>query len=168
MVKLNRNKLITIIVISSILLLAFLFSIIFSIININNSKILNGISINGIDVSNMTKEEAIKTISNLVQNKINSNIKVYYDEDIEETQDDEMSYETNIEISTLEIEYDISSAVNEAYHVGKTGNIFENNFNILNVLINKEDVELNVSINEENLAKTIANISSNLSQPISE
>lgn len=162
MVKLNRNKLITIIVISSILLLAFLFSIIFSIININSSKILNGISINGIDVSNMTKEEAIKTISNLVQNKINSNIKVYYDEDIEETQDDEMSYETNIEISTLEIEYDINSAVNEAYNVGKTGNIFENNFNILNVLINKKNIELDISINEENLSKIIKNISSNL------
>ena len=57
MVKLKRNKLIGIIIIISILILACLFSTIFSIINLNSSKILKGISINGIDVSNMTKEK---------------------------------------------------------------------------------------------------------------
>lgn len=158
MVKSKRNKLIGILI--SILLIAFLSSTMFSIINLNSSKILKGISINGIDVSNMTKEEAIETISKLADNKVNSNIKLYFDEDTEEK--NEMSYETNIEISTLEAKYDINTAVQEAYNIGKTGNIFENNFNILSVLINKKDINLNLSINEESLEKTITNISTNL------
>jgi len=159
MVKLKKRTLIIIILICMVII-TFISCTIFSIININSSRILKGISINGIDVSNMTKEEAIDTISKLVENKINSNIKIYYDEDTQEK--NEMSYETNIEILTLEAEYDINKAVQEAYNIGKIGSIFENNFNILNVLINKKDIKLNLSINEEALEKTMTNISSNL------
>ena len=36
----------------------FLFSIIFSLINLYNDKILYGISINGVDISNLSKEQA--------------------------------------------------------------------------------------------------------------
>jgi len=159
MVKLKKKTLL-IIVLICIIFITFICCTIFSIININSSKILNGISINGIDVSNMTKEEAIEIISKLVDNKVKSNIKIYYDEDIE--QKNEMSYETSVEISTLEAEYDINTAVQEAYNIGKIANIFENNFNILNVLINNKDIKLNLSINEKNLEKIITNISSNL------
>ena len=157
MVKLKKNTLLLIILIS-IIFIAFICCTIFSIMNLNSSKILKGISINGIDVSNMTKEEAIDVISKLVDNKMNSNLQIYYDKETEKK--DEISYETNLELSTLGVEYDINTAVQEAYNIGKTGNIFENNFNILNVLINKKDIKLNLSINEQNLEKTITNISS--------
>ena len=159
MAKIKKNKLIIII---TVLLLAFLFSIIFSVININNSKILNGISINGIDVSNMTKEQAIDTISKIIDNKLKSSIKIYYDEDKEETENDDISYETNLDVSTLDVEYDISLAVNQAYNIGRIGNIFENNFNILNIMLNKKDIKLDMTIEEENLSKIINTVSSNL------
>ena len=159
MVKLKKRTLLIITVIC-IIFITFFCCTIFSIMNISSNRILKGITINEIDVSNMTKEEAIDTISKLVDNKINSNINIYYDEDIEEK--NEISYETNVKISTLDLEYDINAAVQEAYNIGKTGNIFKNNFDILNVLLYKKNIKLDITINEDNLSKTITNISSNL------
>jgi len=160
MLKSKNKKLTKIVIIVSMLLIGFFCCTIFSIININSSRILRGISINGIDVSNMTKEEATNKISKLVDEKVSSNIKIYYDEDTEKI--NEMSAETSIEISTLEVDYNINSAIQEAYNIGKTGNIFENNFNILRVIINKRNIDLNFSIDDEILEKTLINISSNL------
>lgn len=160
MVKLNRKKLISIIIIISILLLIFLASTIFAVLNINSDKILNGISINGIDVSNMTKEEATNKISKLINDKINSNINLYFEENIES------NLEKSIKIETLGVEYDINIAIQQAYNIGKTGNIFENNFSILDIMINEKDIKLNIVINEENLSKAITNISSNLPEKL--
>ena len=154
MKKTNRRKTIVPIIIT-IIILIFLFSIIFAIINIGNSKILNGITISGIDVSGMTKDEAIKQLTEITQNKISSTISVNYDEE-ESTQD------TTIDLATIETEYDINSAVNEAYNIGRTGNIFQNNYEILNLLINNKNIEINISINEDKLSNIIKNISSNL------
>ena len=151
MLKLKRKKII------AILLVVFLFSVIFALLNINSNKILNGVSINGIDISNMTKEEAINKITKLVDDKIDDKINIYYDENTSET-----SVETNLEISILGVQYDINSAIQKAYNIGKTGNIFENNFNILKTMINKQDIKLDITMNEENLSKTITNISLNL------
>lgn len=159
---LKRNNFKIIIIIISIVLFTFFCCTILSILNISNNKILSGISISGIDVSDMTKEEAIQKISELVANKINSNINIYYNRDSQDKKEDEMSYETNIEISTLEVEYDVSQAVNEAYNMGRTGNIFQNNFNILKTLLNGKEIDFTVLVDEGSLSKITTNIASNI------
>ena len=103
------------------IILLFVLSVIFSVINMGNSKILNGISINEIDISKMTKEEANSKMNDLIQEKVNSILKINYNE------------EENIEIdlNTLGIQYDINTAINEAYFTGRKGNIFVNNYEII-------------------------------------
>ena len=69
-IKNNRKSLWAIILFSIIVIFILIVSVIFALVNINNEKILNKISIMGIDVSNMTREEAKKAVSEVVDAKI--------------------------------------------------------------------------------------------------
>ena len=60
-----RNKgLIIFAIVIAILVLAF--STVFALININSNKIMNGVFIQGIDVSGLTTDEAKEKVSNIV------------------------------------------------------------------------------------------------------
>lgn len=148
------NKII-IIIASIIVFLLFIFSIIFALINVNNTNILNGILINGIDISGMSKEEATDTISKLINEKEGKGITVSI---IDDTQ--------NVSFESLEIKYDISSAISEAYNTGRTGNIFQNNFTILNLIKNKKEIDIPINLNDTKLNNLISDLSSNLPNKI--
>lgn len=149
--KSNIKKIAVIICIIFIFLL-FIFSVIFSLININNNNILNGISINGIDISGITKDEATSVVSEIVNKKYNNNIIISTSSDTQ----------TTTTFDYLEINYNINSCVNEAYNIGRSGNIFENNFEILSLIFNKKNIDLNIELNEDKLNTLINDISTNL------
>ncbi len=153
----KQKKFVILGIVFIILILCFLFSVIFSVLNMNNSNIFSGITINDIDVSNMSKEEAISKLTEMANKKTNEEIKLLYnDEDIE----------TTLELSMLDIKYDIVSAVEEAYSYGRTENIFKNNFKILDALLNKKNIQINISMDDDNLSATIEKIASNLPNKI--
>ena len=139
-----------------ILFLLIIFSVFFSLININNNNIFNGISINNIDISGMSKEEANAKISNLIQNKKdkNLNIKIDSEENVTTTFD------------YLEVNYNLKNCINEAFNIGRSGNIFKNNFEILNLLFNKKNLNLNIEINTDNLNSLVDELSSNLDNKV--
>ena len=103
-------------------LLLFIFSTAFALSRMNSTTILNGISIQGIDVSNLTKEEALNKISLAVNEHISPNMQAYHGE-----------FECEFSPSQLDANFDITSAVDKAYGIGRSDNIFKNNFSILNV-----------------------------------
>ena len=103
------------------LLFLLLFSVIFSIINVSNNKIIKGISINNIDISNMTKDEANSKIKDIISTKISNNINFVYNEETISTS----SFEN------FDIQYKIDEAVNKAYSIGRSTNIFKSNYEIL-------------------------------------
>ena len=150
MLKPNKSKIILILII--ILLIIFLSSIIFSILNMGNNNILRGISVDGIDVSNMSKKDAISKITNIVDNKLKSDLKVSYGDD----------KEINLNLSTLGVKYDINKAINEAYNIGREKNIIFNNYDILTTFLGKKDISLDISINEDNLSQFISTVSANI------
>ena len=139
-----------------ILFLLIIFYVFFSLININNNNIFNGISINNIDISGMSKEEANAKISNLIQNKKdkNLNIKIDSEENVTTTFD------------YLEVNYNLKNCINEAFNIGRSGNIFKNNFEILNLLFNKKNLNLNIEINTDNLNSLVDELSSNLDNKV--
>ena len=147
-----KGKKFILIFILVLIFLLLLFSVFFSLINISNNAILNGISINGIDVSGMSKEEAISTLTEMVNQKASHHII--------------LSTSENSEVTTtfdyLEINYPINAVVNEAYNIGRSGNIFENNFIILGLLFNPQNLALTIELNENNLNTLIDDISTNL------
>lgn len=149
----KKNKtLIIIMLIFIIILLSFFISTIFSIMNMGKSTIFTGITINNIEVSGMTKEEATSMLENLINKKIEKTIKIKYND----------NYESSLYYSVLNINYDISKAVNEAYNLGRTGNIIENNYTILRALLTKQNINIDISLDDNSLELAISDISSNL------
>ena len=95
----NKIKFLLIPILIAILLI---FSVIFAIINIGNEKILGKVSIMGIDVSNMTREEAKETLSQLIENKLTEEIILKKDD-----------YETSLNANQLDANFDLDTAVKE-------------------------------------------------------
>lgn len=155
--KINIEKT-TLIIISVIIVIAIMiFSIIFAILNINNSNIINGIKIEGIDVSGLTREEAKTKIEAVYNDKKQKDITLKYKD-----------FETTLSQEILETNYDIEKAVSQAMATGKSGNIITNNYNILFALIGKKNIKINMTINEEQTEKAIEDIQTNLPETIEE
>lgn len=130
-----------------LLLLIIMFSTIFALINVNSNKILKGIFIEDIEVSDLTKEEAQKMFEELISKKMENEIVFKYKE-----------LETPITYEALEVKFDIENAIEQAYNIGKDENLFENNFNILKTWINGEKVKLDHSIDEDVIRQVSENI----------
>ena len=148
----KRKKRKRAIIISLILvILIAIFSTIFAFININNEKIISGVTIKGIEVSGLTKEEAMAKLETIYSEKLEKDLKLKYGE-----------YESELNPTLMEVKYDIENAVNEAYLLGKDGNIFVNNYKILSTLIQKKDINVNMTLNEEVTKQTINDMGQNL------
>lgn len=125
--------------------------IIFTLINLNNKNIVNGVSILGIDVSKQSKEDAIQSVKNVISQKIPEEISLKHND-----------YETSISTENLEIKFDVESAVNDAYSIGRSGNILQNDFEVLKTLASPTNIQTNFTINEDELKNSLSDISSKL------
>ena len=129
-----------------------LFSVCFSLINIFNTKIIKGVYINGIDVSHLTKDEAIYKVNKVIETKKNNNISIYINENTTK----------EVNFDSLNIKYNAQDCVNQAYNLGRSNNIFKSNFEILFALINKKNVSMEVNLNVENLKTLVDDINCDL------
>lgn len=148
----NNKKFVVISIIIGILLFMLLtISTVFALLNINNSNIMKGVYINDIDMSGMSQSEAKDKLEALVNEKLAKEISISYED-----------YNSTINASILEINYDINSAVEEAYSVGRNGNLFSNNFQILSAMLFNNKVNINISLNDETTNTTINDMSAKL------
>ena len=129
----------------------------FSFINLTSTKIAKGVYIKGIDVSGLTKEDATKKISSYVSSSIPEEIKLKHND-----------FETSLSTSQLSIYFNTEEAVNMAYNIGKNGNIFQKNTEILNTLFSKVNIDPGFSIDEEQLKKDLQDISTKLPDKVIE
>lgn len=145
--------------IGSFLLILILVFTIFTIYNYKQSNVITkGIYISGIDVSNLSIEKAKEKISKYYKDNILNN-------DIKLTHGD---YETYINTDEIELSYDIDSAVNYAYQIGKNGNIIWDNYSIFNALLNNINIMPTYTLNENNLNKFLNNISTEIPDAVIE
>ena len=149
--KKNTKKNVLICCIILFICLAILFSVIFALLNIGNDKILPGIKVLGIDIGNLNKEQAKNVIQEVTDKKIAEDITLKYED-----------YETIVNGKQFNSKFDIDKVVNEAYNIGKEGNIIVNNYNILFVKLFGEDIEIPFYYDEKNLSDKIKDISSKL------
>ena len=147
----KRNIKTPIIIFSALIIILLILSVIFALVNINNDKILSNISIMGIDVSNMTQEEAKEAVNEVVNLKLEEEMTLKKDE-----------YETNLNAIQLDASFDVEKAVNEAYGIGRNGNIVVNNYNILYTMLFGQNLECEFTYEEESLDEKIDDISSKL------
>ena len=148
----NKNKKVFLCsIIGVLIVLGIIFSTIFALFNINNEKIINGITVSGIDVSKMSKEEAKEKIKNLYEEKKQKDINLKYQD-----------YENTLSPLLLEVEYDVDKAIEEAYRIGRQDNIFINNYEILFTLMSKKNINVEMNLNEEIAKQKIDEFSLNI------
>lgn len=149
--KLNRKSTICIVLVSIIVIFLLIISVIFSLININNENILNNVSIMGIDVSNMSQEKAKEAVSEVVNAKLTEEMTLKKDE-----------YETSLNANQISAQFDVETAVSEAFNIGRDGNIITNNYGILSTWLFGRNIECNFNYNEEALDKKIDDVQAKL------
>ena len=137
----NNNHLkikIIVIVMVIVLISALGFSTGFALANVNSEDIQDNITILGIDVSGLTKDEAKEKVNNMLKDRLVTDIILKHNEE-------SYSFVPN----EIQFQYDINTVVDEAYAVGRNGNIFENNFTILKQKNNKLDFTPRIALNQE-------------------
>lgn len=147
----KRKKVLVPLMITIIIVIALVFSTIFAFMNFDKEKIVKGVSISGIDVSGLTQEEAKEKINNIYQEKKEKEITIQYQD-----------YETTLNPTLMEVNYEIDKAVEEAYLIGKEDNIFVSNYKILFTLMQKKNIDVNMVLNEDVTKQTIEDIGVNL------
>ena len=135
------------VIIILLIILMLILSTIFAIINSRTNKIVKGIYIENVDVSNITEEEAKSILTELSDKTKQNEILFKYKE-----------IETPITYEALEVNFDIDSAIKEAYSLGRSGNIFLIIFEILKTWINGKKIKLNFNIDEDVIKQVCENI----------
>ena len=154
--KKKQSKIWIILVIIAILVVFIaIFSTIFVIINIKNVKILKYITIGTINVSNLTKEEAIDKLENEYGMKTEKDIYLKHGE-----------YETSVTYEALEVKYQIEKAVQQAYSIGRDGNVFQNNFEILKTMREGRNIELEVTLDKDMISQIAQNINNSIEDSV--
>lgn len=133
-----------------IILLAIL-STIFALINMNNTNIIDGVFIQGIDVSNLSVEDAKSKLSSIVNEYISKEITLQYED-----------FSKTLVPSQFNVNFDVDSAVQTAYSIGRSGNVFENNFAILNALLNSNNIGQNMEYDSELLDALLLELNNEL------
>ena len=145
----KKRKIIFISLVSVIVILVILVCITgFAIANLGNNKIISNVKINNISVEGLTKEEANKVVTEQLNSNLEKDI-IFVSE----------NFEYSIKLSQIETKYNIEKAVEDAYNIGRSGNIFKNNFIILRSMIDGNNVNVESSYNEELLNNIVNEIS---------
>ena len=156
--KQKSNKVIPIVVSLFIVLFVMIFSVVFALFNMNNEKILKGISILGIDISDLTVEEAKTKINNAIEERFkdeNNNLILKIGEN-----------ETSVTANTFNAKFDIDNAVIEADNIGTNGNILTNNYSILFTKLFKKEIKPRLYLDDSLLSDTIKDINSKMKDAI--
>lgn len=145
--KRRKKILYCVIPISVLMVLLLLLSTVFALININSTKIMQGVSIQGIDVSNLSKEEAMQKLSYIVGEHLSKQILVKH-----------LDFEGVFLPEQFEASFDLNSAIESAYSLGRSGNIFENNYAILDAMLGTKNIPIAVTYDDSLLTSIIAEV----------
>lgn len=147
-----------ILIIASIILAIFLiFFLTFTIVNTKSNKIISNIFIQNYDISNLTQEDAVKKINNIITSQIPEEITLKHND-----------YETSISTKELNIQFDTTTAVNDAYKIGRTGNLLQNDLTILETKLQRKQFSLKLSLDTDTLKKQLQDISGKLPDKVKE
>ena len=148
----NNIKIDLILILIAIIVITLaLCSTMFAVINRKSSKIVKGVSISNIDVSNLTKEEAIKKLEEVYGSKSEKKIYLSYGE-----------FDSSITYEALEVRYQIENAIKQAYDVGREGNIFQENFEILKTWYKNININIEVTIDNDMINQIAQNINNSI------
>ena len=115
---------------------------------LNKANIYNGVKIEGIDVGNRSKDNAEKYLKSKF-NKETENPEILFIAS---------NYSKTIKYKDLGIKYDYNKMIQEAYNVGRTGNVFVRLKDIMDISFNDKNIELKFIKDDEILSQALEQI----------
>ncbi len=155
--KKHRGLIIFSILFFVLFVLIMIFSTIFAIININSNKIISGISVLGVDISKLTKEDAKAKLLSESDKRLNTEIIFKHNEEV-----------YTLHLSEIGASFDIDAIIDKSYSIGRSGNIFVNNYTIIDSFLNKKDLTTNFLYNSDNFTNVVAQINGNMKDGLKE
>jgi len=152
MIKKRKDRMHIFILIVIIIILLIMFSTMFAIFNLKNVNIIQGVSIKGINVSGMNREEVTYAITEATKKELIAEIDLNYGD----------NYKVTLKPEQIEFQYNIEETVEKAYNLGRDGNIVENNYKILLTQLLGREVGISYTYNGDLLNKFVEDINSKL------
>lgn len=149
--KRSKKGIIAFSIILILILILALFSTIFSLANLNNIRIIDGVIVKGISLKGLTKEEAKAKLTEEFTKQYKSDIKLEYND-----------YSVIINGEQIKANYNIDELVEEAHKVGRSGDILQNNYEILQCLIDGKNIEPELEYEQTLLDNIISDINAKL------
>ena len=122
------------------------FSTLFALNNQNNTNILKGVTVEDIDVSGLSKDEAKRLLEDYITEHIPSELNLEY-----------VEYKTIIKPEQFSYKYDIDATVEKAYEIGRSGTLLENNYKIIATKLFGDKIPFTYTYDEETLVGLIEN-----------
>lgn len=132
------------IMISILVVLTIAFSTLFALFNMNNKNIINGVSLKGIDISNLSEEDARNKVNEAINKELVPEIILKYGE-----------YEKSMNAEQIEYKYKIEEAIKNAYEIGRSENILKNNYTLIFSSLFGKKAPIDYTYNEELLNQFI-------------
>lgn len=131
--------------------------LVFGIIHKNKDTIQSGVYIKGINVSGLTKDEAKYLVNEYLKKNESEQIVLNY-----------KNYDYYVLLEQIEAKFDVDSAVNFAYDIGKSDNIFNNLYSYIKLLEQDVDIEPKLIYNDEALTNYLKDIEKKLPDQVIE
>ena len=148
----KRKKVILLLLLTILILTLLISSFIFALLTSKSDKIISGVSINGVDVSNLTKNEALQKLNLQLSRNTANEIQLNHND-----------YTTILKLSDIEASFDFDSSLDKAYNIGRSeNNIFANNKKIISTFLKKNNILPNTSYNSDKLNEEITKINNEL------
>lgn len=155
--KKSKKGIIAFSIIAILILILALFSTMFSLANLNNVRIIDGVTVKGISLKGLTKEEAKAKLTEEFTRELQSNITLTYKD-----------YSSLINGEQIGASYDIDALVDEAHSIGRSGNILENNYTILKCLIEGENIEPQLNYDNQLLENVVDDVNAKLPEGVTQ
>ncbi len=148
----KKKKRIKIAIISVIVIvLLLILCTVFAIITMLNNKIVANVTINSVDVSGLTSQEAKEKLKKELSNGLSQTLK-FHNKD----------YEAEFTTEDLEVTYKIDETVEKAYNIGRNNNLIFNNFNVIKKFFVDENLQIDTTYNVEKLDSIVTELENNI------
>ena len=152
--KKSSNKKRNIIIVTSSILSIFIISLfVLIMINLQSKNIFSNIYIDGINVSGLSKEEAIIKVKEEKSTFLNKSITLNCD-----------NISLDISGKDIDANYNVEKSVDEAYSVGRYGNIISNNVSMIMSNFDRTDISCDYNYDTEKLDLILNSVTNNLPQ----
>ncbi len=121
---------------------------------LSSEKISSNVYINGVEVGDLTKNEALLKLKESYGEIIRNTYLMLTFGDIN----------WRLDYNDIDYSYDFDDAINTAYKIGRTGNITKRYFTLIKSKFVANEITLNFSYNEEAILKTINNTAKDINR----